>query len=495
MNLFDYLLDNGAPGDPAFIQDGATTTYGELRCMAEAVARSLAESGVSFQDRVGILAENSPFWAAAYLGILKTGAIATPLPSRLTADDLGRYSEAIACKAYCIDNFLLKKYSTFIPAKSVLVLKNNIINLKPETVEQGLKSTAGSLSTPVDPAKDLAALMFTSGSTGQPNAVKVTHQNIRANTDSIIAYLGLKADDRMMVILPFHYCFGTSLLHTHLRVGGSLVINNYFQYVEDVLNEMETSACTGFAGVPSTFQALLSNKSFRHRQFPDLRHVQQAGGKLSEKYINELRSLLPSRVKLYIGYGQTEATARLSALPPEKLGEKTGSIGHGIPGVSLQILNKHDMRVQQGEVGEIVAEGDNVTSGYLFPDPSKNPFRNGKLYTGDLAYADEDGYLYVVGREKDFIKPSGYKVMTATIESALLEIPEVAEAAVTGMPHEQLGEAAKAFVVVKQGHDLSIDQVLEFCKTKLPAYAVPRRIEFTHDLPKNSAGKILKNKL
>ena len=198
---------------------------------------------------------------------------------------------------------------------------------------------------------------------------------------------------------------------------------------------------------------------------------------------------------MYIGYGQTEATARLSALPPEKLGEKTGSIGHGIPGVSLQILNKHDMQVQQGEVGEIVAEGDNVTSGYLFPDPSKNPFRNGKLYTGDLAYADEDGYLYVVGREKDFIKPSGYKVMTATIESALLEIPEVAEAAVTGMPHEQLGEAAKAFVVVKQGHNLSIDQVLEFCKTKLPAYAVPRRIEFTHDLPKNSAGKILKNKL
>ena len=495
MNLFDYLLDNGAPGDPAFIQDGATTTYGELKCMAEAVARSLAESGVSFQERVGILAENSPFWAAAYLGILKTGAIATPLPSRLTADDLGRYSEAIACKAYCIDNFLLKKYSKFIPAESVLVLKNNIINLKPETAEQGLKSTAGSFSAPVDPAKDLAALMFTSGSTGQPNAVKVTHQNIRANTDSIIAYLGLKADDRMMTILPFHYCFGTSLLHTHLRAGASLVLNNYFQYVEDVLNEMEETACTGLAGVPSTYQTLLNSNSFRNRRFEALRHVQQAGGKLPDRQITELREILPDHVRIYIGYGQTEATARLSALPPEMLQEKTGSIGKGIPGVTLQVRDKEGNPVEHGQTGEIVAKGENVTAGYLFADPSKNPFRDGCLYTGDLAYVDKEGYIFITGREKDFIKPSGYKVMTATIENVILELPEVSETAVKGIPDEQLGEAAKAFVVLKQDRHLTIDQVQEFCKTKLPAYAVPRRIEFINDLPKNPAGKILKAKI
>ena len=491
MNLFDYLLEHASPHDTAVIQDGEKTTYLELRNMANAVAETLARGGIVVGQRIGILAENSPFWIAAYLGILKAGATAAPLPARLTKEELERYVELIACSAFCIDDFLLKKHSSHLPGNSVFIKKNDIFRKK----AAGEEKQPQRLPVPVDPENDLAALMFTSGSTGLPNAVRVTHRNIQANTESIIAYLGLESSDRMMVILPFHYCFGTSLLHTHLRVGASLVLNNYFQYIEDMLNEMETWACTGFAGVPSSYQTLLSNRSFRNRKFSALRHVQQAGGKLPDKSIDELRAILPDRVKIHIGYGQTEATARLSALPPDKIGEKTGSIGKGIPGVRLEVLDSNGNPAKTGETGEIVAEGKNVCAGYLVPEAIANPFREGKLYTGDLAYMDEEGDIYIVGREKEFIKPSGYKIMTATIENVLLEIPEISEAAVIGIPHEQLGEAAKAFVLVKTGHHLSTEKILDHCKKTLPVYALPGSIEFVSVFPKNDAGKVLKKLL
>ncbi|NTV19028.1 MAG: long-chain fatty acid--CoA ligase, partial [Bacteroidales bacterium] len=134
-------------------------------------------------------------------------------------------------------------------------------------------------------------------------------------------------------------------------------------------------------------------------------------------------------------------------------------------------------------------------AGYLLPDPAKNPFRNGKLYTGDLGYADKDGYIYIVGREKDFIKPSGYKVMAATIEHVILDMREIAEAAIVGVPHDQLGEAAKAFVVLKENERITAETILDHCRKKLPIYAVPCDIEFMTGLPKNSAGKVMKNAL
>lgn len=489
MNLFDFLSASADRNRIAIIQDGKEFTYDDVLRLADNIAGQLIASGAAFQKPVGILAENSPFWVSSYLAIIKIGAVAAPLPSRLTSGELWHYIRTLNLSTLCVDDRLLPRYRDLVNEIEHLVLKSKTA----PAAGGGENDLAGSEA--VDEMHDLAALMFTSGSTGSPNAVKVTHRNIMANTNAIISYVGLSADDRMMVILPFHYCFGTSLLHTHLRMGASLVLNNYFQYVEDVLEEMEACACTGFAGVPSTYQSLLNNRSFRSRHFPSLRHMQQAGGRLADRYIRELRAILPPQVNLLVGYGQTEATARLSCLPPGMLDLKSGSIGKGISGVTLKIVDENGHLAPQGQVGEIVAEGDNVTPGYLLPDPAKDPFREGKLFTGDLAYADEDGYLYIVGRAKDFIKPNGYKVMTASIEQVLLELPEIAEAAVIGVPHDQLGEAAKAWVVLQEGADLPASLILEQCRAKLPAYAVPCSIEYSKALPKNMAGKIMKQAL
>jgi acyl-CoA synthetase (AMP-forming)/AMP-acid ligase II len=495
MNLYDYLLEQANSSNIAIIDGGEEIRYGELVEMAEGIANALQEAGVGFQARVGIAAANSAAWVASYLGILKIGAVATPFPSQLTREQFAGFCRVAGCHAFCMDNVHLLKYAAVIADGSTVVALGRDLGGNGAGEQSTLVRPYGSCATAaVDETKELAALMFTSGTTGTPNAVKVSHRNIIANTESIIQYLQLSAADRIMVVLPFHYCFGTSLLHTHLRVGGSLVLNNAFQYVGEVLEQIDRYACSGFAGVPSVYQQLLSHSSFRAHQLASLRTVQQAGGKLPDKFIRELKSALP-QASIFIMYGQTEATARLSYLPPERLHDKVGSIGRGIPGVTLRVLKQDGEQAQPGEIGEIVAEGDNVALGYLTPDASKEPFREGKLYSGDMAYQDEEGFIYVVGRTSDFLKPSGFRVSAASIENAVAEIPGITEVAVIGVPHAKLGEAAKAFVVVEAGREIPAEMIIGHCRRVLPIYAVPQEIVFLKELPKNSARKVLKEQL
>ena len=350
-------------------------------------------------------------------------------------------------------------------------------------------------SVEIDDRKDLAALMFTSGSTGTPRGVMVSHRNIAANTESIVASLGLTRSERIMSVLPFYYCFGASLLHTHLRVGGSVVINNRFTYPQLVLDQMLETGCTGIAGVPSTYQILLRNSAFPRTRFPKLRKIQQAGGKLPNVFISELRTAHPD-AEYFLMYGQTEATARLSCLPPSLLDTKLGSIGKGIPGVNLQVLTSDGTPVKPGETGEVVARGDSITPGYWKDEEAtKQCFRDGALWTGDLATVDEDGFIFVVDRAKDFIKPTGHRIACKQIEDHLVAIPDVVEAAVIGIPDDVLGEAVKAFVSLRRGATVGESDVVAHCRKVMPPYMVPREVVVMNSLPKNSSGKVDKMSL
>ncbi len=253
-----------------------------------------------------------------------------------------------------------------------------------------------------------AEIIFTSGSTGKPKGVMISHKNLIANTGSIVEYLKLIRDDRMLVVLPFYYCYGLSLLHTHLRVGGSIVFNNSFIFLGKVIKDLLEYKCTGFAGVPSHFQILLrKSDSFKKTKFPDLKYVTQAGGKLAPIFIDEFRESHPE-VKFIVMYGQTEATARLSWLPPELYEKKKGSMGKGIPGVELKVVNENGEKIKPGETGEVIARGDNIMMGYFADEEgTKNAIRNGWLYTGDLGTVDEDGYIYLTARSKEIIKSQG----------------------------------------------------------------------------------------
>lgn len=497
MNVYDYLLANAKPTDVAVITRHESASYSELASMATRIGDTLRQAGISRGERVGILAENSVFWIACYLGILRIGAVAAPFPARLSPERLATLVALTQTRAICADEARLRQHKGHMPGEPAIIVAplSAMAGHSPDALDGHPDAQLpGGPATVVDDRAELAALMFTSGSTGEPNAVKVSHRNIMANADSIIEYIGLAQDDRMMVLLPFDYCFGLSLLHTHLRVGGTVVLNNTSQLAEDVLDDMERYACTGFAGVPAIYQHFLRRSSLSRRALPHFRHAQQAGGKLPNALISEFHEALPN-VRLFVMYGQTEATSRLSYLPPERLGDKLGSIGRGIPRVRLQVLDPFGRPVAPGEIGEIVAAGENVTLGYWVRDPAKESFRDGKLYTGDLARVDDDGFIYVVGRTSDFIKPSGHRISAKEIEDLLAEIPDVIEVAVVGVPDPDLGEAVKAFLVTSSGREIAIQHIRDHCRGRLPIYAIPRQVAYLPSLPKNGAQKVLKHAL
>jgi len=230
--------------------------------------------------------------------------------------------------------------------------------------------------------------------------------------------------------------------------------------------------------------------------FPNLRYVQQAGGHLAPSFIRELLAALPG-TQIFVMYGQTEATARLSFLPPERLDTKLGSIGKAIPGVKLEVLDEEGRRVDPGGLGEIVAEGENIAQGYWGDlRSSAKTFRNGKLYTGDIATVDADGFIYIMGRAKDFLKCGGRRVSCRQIEEQLLEFEGLLEAAVIAVPDQILGEAVKAFVVLRNGDSNGLEETLRlFCKERMPSQFVPKEIVIVDSLPKNSAGKLVKQAL
>lgn len=486
MNTADYLLEMGNDQDIALLTGKTEYTYCQLRVASARMLGELLSLGVTPGDRVGILAENSLFWVSAYLAALKLGAVAVPFPTVATPDDFTRSQNFTRCKLMCVDNKSFRKLSQVFD-NDLAVIREEILNLEGASIWESPEAD-------FDIHQD-AAFMLTSGTTARPRAVRVTHSNIQANTDSIIEYLNLTKDDRILVILPFYYCFGTSLLHTHLRSGGSLALCNTFAYPETALDMIESTQATGFAGVPSTYQTLLRNTSFPRRQIKSLKKVQQAGGKLQVVFIRELMDALPE-AQIFVMYGQTEATARLSYLPPSLLSEKLGSIGKGIPGVELRVLNEFGNPVKPGEVGEIIATGDNISPGYFYdPEESAQKFIDGSLHTGDLAKVDEDGFIYVVDRKSDFIKSLGHRVSSQEIEARILQIPEVVTAAAIGVPDDLMGEAIRVFVTLKSKAQITPDEIINYCKQHLARHMVPKDVIVVDHLPINAHGKIVKSVL
>lgn len=483
-NLAETILAGGRPDDPALFVDGKPTTYGQLRAAACGWDTLLRAGGLRPGDRVGLFAQNGPFFVAAYLGAIRAGFCVAPFPVDCSPETFRRIVGTTGMRLILVSTRFGPQIQPWAERCGVKTV--------PETAEPPAAEGDAAVATDVELGHHAAAIMFTSGSTGELKGVTVTHQNILVNTADILDYTGIRADDRAMTVLPFYYCYGTSLLHTHLMAGGSLVINNRFMFPEKVLDEMEQMRCTGLAGVPATYQILLRKTRFARRQFPALRWLQQAGGRLPNPLLNELRRAFP-HVRLFVMYGQTEATARLSYLPPERLDDKLGSIGRGLPHTRLEVLRGDGTPVSPGsdEVGEIVASGENVTPGYWNdPEETGRYFRDGKLYTGDMARVDADGFIFIVDRARDFIKAMGYRVAPREIEEVLAEMPEIVEAAVVGVPDELWGEAIRAFVVAARPGQLAAGDVQAHCTKRLPNYKTPQRVVFLPTLPKLGNGKV-----
>jgi long-chain acyl-CoA synthetase len=339
---------------------------------------------------------------------------------------------------------------------------------------------------------ELAAIFYTSGSTGEPKGVMLSHRNLVSNTLSTVEYLRLTRDDSVLVILPFYYIYGNSLLLTHAACGGHVVIDNRFMYPELVLDTLEQSKATGFSGVPSTFMMALSKSSIAKRKLADLRYITQAGGAMAPEVTRRLWEACPNQ-EIWIMYGQTEAAPRVTYLPPKRLREKLGSIGIAVPGVTVKITDENGVDLPQGETGEIAVGGPNVMLGYWNqPDATAEVLRDGWLITGDLAYMDPDGFIFVVGRKREIIKAAGHRVSAKEIEERILAHEAVAETAVFGVPDPILGEAIQAVVVLRPGCQADDKQIQGWCQKGLAQFKVPRAVTFADSLPKYQSGKVNK---
>lgn len=480
MNVADYLLEKNCKLDKNFIVGPKEKiSYEDLCRKINALAAFIYEK-IGARKEIMLLSENNIFFIISYLAIIKSGNTVILAEFGISEKDL----KFIFNKCSLSGIFIQNKFEF-----KIAEIKNRLG--KKIFTESILEDLSGYFNKKIDiknSANDTALVIFTSGSTGEKKGVMLTHANIKANTESIIRYLRLKAKDRIEVVLPFFYSYGLSLLNTHLRVGASMVLNHSI-FLGSVINEIKEYKCTGFAGVPSTYQILINKTDFLKENFKSLRYLTQAGGKLANKFIRDITKAFPKKL-FFVMYGATEATARLSYLPPKLVNKKMGSIGKGIFNVKLEVVDKSDKPIKPVEIGEIVAQGPNIMKGYYKDVESTNrTLRNGKLHTGDIATIDKEGYIYIIGRSSNMIKSAGFKVYPSEIEEIVGSVKNVLDCAAFGLPDNILGEAVVISVLTKNPSEKLKKEILSCCKKNLPSYKIPKHIIFFSEFPLNSSNK------
>jgi acyl-CoA synthetase (AMP-forming)/AMP-acid ligase II len=441
--------------------------------------------------------QNSPQYAALYYGAMAANCAAVPLNVHEKASTLTRQIEHVGCKIIAVDvehpewpalRSSLRHCDTDVLGVPLTDGADSCDTFLPDTAADAAVSCHESI------AHEVAMIIFTSGTTARPKAVMLSHENLAANATAIAGYLQLAPTDRVLCVLPFQFSYGSSVLNSNLIAGAHLLLEDNFAFPHVTLRRMQDERVTGFPGVPSTFAMLLGRCRLADYDLKSLRYITQAGGPMPRAHIEELRTQLP-HVRTFIMYGQTEATSRLSYLPPEKLDEKLGSVGMPLEGLEIEIRD-NQRRLGPGEVGEICARGASVMLGYWGdPELSTQTVRDGWLYTGDLGHVDDDGYLFIDGRAVDMIKVGAFRVSPQEVEEALAECPDVQEVAVTGVPDPLLGQAIKAVVVARAGAELDVQTLKAHCRTRLANYKVPKILEFANALPRTSSGKVQRYKL
>ncbi len=483
------------PRADALVCGARRERYGDLWDRIARMAGLLSARGIGRGDRVVLIVQNSPEYVATYYAVLSLGAIVTPLNSD------ARPSEVANCVAHCGARALvvddthpaLATLGRTVGARVVMLTPAGAADASPRRPALDDETLQGGMQP--------AAIMYTSGTTSDPKGVTLSHGNLASNTLAIIEYLKLRSSDRVLMTLPFHYSYGNSVLHTHLAVGGCVVVESGMLYPQRVVNVMRDEQVTGFAGVPWMYRILLTRTRLAtmRGQLPALRYLTQAGAPMASGDILRVIRALPG-VAFIPMYGQTEATARLSYLPPDQLDHRPGSVGIPIAGTRLEVRRADGTVASPGEEGEVFASGPGVMLGYwnaseataavISDEPSGRWLR-----TGDVGYTDADGYLYLRGRSSEMIKTGAHRVSPLEIEEALLQCEAIVDAAAFGVPDDELGESIEAAVVLKAGWALTERELFAHCRAHLSLHKVPRRVHFAVTFPRTASGKLRRRAL
>lgn len=497
------LLRRSARSDrakTAIVSDGARLSYGDLDAQASALAANLVARGIARGDRVLVLMENIPEAAVAIYGILKAGAIFCPVNPAVREEGLRFLIEdsepravltqakfATRCKAAVAD---ATSGPMVIAARGDALLPGDVARFEEFLVpSNAAKGEAGT-------DDDLAMIIYTSGSTGRQKGVMMSHASMDFASGAIASYLGSRADDVVLSALPLSFTYGLYQLLVTVRTGATLVLQKSFAFPVEVLEVARAEGATGLPLVPTMATLLLSMKDMNPDALPSLRTITNAAAALPPAHVERLKGLFP-RARLFSMYGLTEC-ARATYLAPEEIERRPSSVGKALPGTKVAIVDEAGEPVAPGETGELVVHGPHVMRGYwrnaaatslaLRQDAGSGEIW---LHTGDLFFADGDGFLHFLGRKDDMLKVRGEKVAPRQVEAVLHECPGVAEAVVIGLPDAVAGNRLHA-IVVPSLPTLTEREVVRHCAGRLPDVMVPKSVEFRAELPKTVSGKVVR---
>lgn len=517
--LVSDFLSNAAelhPDKTAILCDGnQRLDYAALDARANQVAHALSDAGVETGDRVAILLENCIEAMVSLWGVLKAGAAFVMIHPTTKADKLAYILSDGGVRVLVLpagrSDALSAACAPGSPVRLVVTCDRGPIPADAAPGSSGSRTAIRSFesvlqASPATPVPrraielDLAAIIYTSGSTGRPKGVALTHRNILAAAGSICEYLELSPLDVILNVLPLSFDYGLYQGLMAARMGATLVLEKGFAFPWRVVERVQQERVTVFPGVPTVFAMLLAMRGLDPARLDSVVRVTNTGAALPVAHIPRLRALFRN-ARLYSMYGLTECK-RVTFLPPEELDRRPGSVGRGMPNEEVWLEDADGRRVPPGGCGELVVRGPNVMQGYWGrPEETARVLRPGRyfwervLYTGDLFRSDEDGFLYFVSRQDDIIKTRGEKVSPREVEEAILELPEVREAAVVGVPDEVLGQAIRAYVVPVEGATIDEKTVRRHCIARLESYMVPSSIEIRDTLPRTETGKTSRSAL
>jgi long-chain acyl-CoA synthetase len=505
-----------APQKEAIVWENVRLTYGELDKLSNRVAHALVEMGIGHNDKVALACPNLPFFPIVYYGIMKAGAVVVPLSVLFTPREIAYHLTDSDAKAVFVfegtDELPLaqkvKEAFDEVPScEHLVVMTKNLIGGGPITGHKTL--TEITFDKPetfeIYPTRpdDTCSILYTSGTTGQPKGAELTHFNIFMN--SVVAW-GLHfpmvdftdgVQQTCLITLPlFHTTGQTVQMNSNMYAGNRVVLLPRFE-PQATLDAMVREKVNFWVGVPTMYWALLKHveeTGFDTSAIRENLKVPTSGGapmpvELMQRF-NETFGL-----RILEGYGLTE-TSPIACFNQFERPSKPGTVGQPLMGVEIKCFDDGDKEVSRGERGEIVIRGHNVMKGYYKrPEATAEAFRNGWFHSGDIGIMDDEGYLAIVDRKKDMILRGGYNIYPRELEGVIITHESVSLCAVIGVPDERLGEEVKAFIVLNQGHELSADEFVEWCKTQFAANKYPRYVEFRDSLPIGGTGKIFKRAL
>jgi long-chain acyl-CoA synthetase len=490
-NLAGILTETaGKHGErTAFKLDDVELSYTMLEESSARIAALLKSMGLEPGDRVGLMLPNVPYFPAIYYGILRAGGAVVPMNVLLKAREVSYYLGDSGAK-------LLFAWHDFAEAAEAGASQagTECILVKPGEFEQLVFSHDPDPEVADRSGEDTAVILYTSGTTGQPKGAELTHSNLRRNIESIIGFAEFDEETVLLGALPLFHSFGqTCTMNCAVGSGATVTMLPRFD-PEKALEILERDGVTVFQGVPTMYNAMLHAERADATDCSKLRMCMSGGAAIPVELIRGFEDKFGCMI--LEGYGLSETSPVASFNHPDRE-RKAGSIGEPIEGVEMQVWDDEGNEQPRGEVGEIVIRGHNVMKGYWGrPDATRDSITDdGWFRSGDMAKVDEDGFFFIVDRKKDLIIRGGYNVYPREVEEVLYEHPAVLEAAVVGVPHDELGEEVAAAVVLCKGESLSADELTAYLKEQVAAYKYPRRIWFVEELPKGPTGKILKREI